>query len=145
MKTDYGKIRLRYARQCHGGEWENLDYPVRLQTTACHYRGQRYGFTCPIRGCGRRVALLYLGAAYLACRDCYRLTYRSQRESKEDRAARRADKIRHKLNWKRGILNSEGDKPKGMHWKTFHRLIKKHDDFVKQSLIGIMARLKIFL
>jgi len=141
VETD--QIRLIYSYQRHGEEKENLDYPVRLQTTACHYGGLRYWFTCPAVGCGRRVAVLYLGGKYFACRHCYRLAYRSQRETVDDRATRKADKIRNKLNWEAGILNLPGGKPKGMHWKTYYRLQMKHDDSVDQALMGISKRLGI--
>jgi hypothetical protein len=79
------------------------------------------------------VAKLYSGNIF-ACRHCYRLAYPSQREALYDRAARRADKIRDRLGWEPGILNGEGLKPKGMHWKTFGRLCVKHDYFVTLSL-----------
>lgn len=42
----------------------------------------------------------------------------SERETADDRAARRADRIRKKLGWEPGILNGDGWKPKGMHWNT---------------------------
>jgi hypothetical protein len=67
----------------------------------------------------------------------------SQRETDDDRANHKADKIRDKLNWERGILNFPGDKPKGMHWKTYYRLRMKHDDSVDQALMGISKRLGI--
>ena len=37
-------------------------------------------------------------------------------------AARKADRLRDKLGWEPGILNGNGIKPKGMHWRTFERL-----------------------
>ncbi|MGZ8935214.1 MAG: hypothetical protein ACXW04_09955 [Methylobacter sp.] len=144
VKIDYGQVRLIYSSRSNGGEWEKADYPIRLQTTTCNYGGQRYWFTCPIRGCGRRVALLYLGATYFACRHCYRLTYRSQRETKEDRVSRKADKIRNKLKWEPGILNPTGRKPKGMHWKTYFRLVAKHNEYSDQALMGFVVKLKGF-
>ncbi|MDD5580043.1 MAG: hypothetical protein PHY16_12290 [Methylobacter sp.] len=140
-KVETGRLHLIYKYRRHGDDWENLNYPVRLQTTACRYGGLRYWFTCPAADCGRRVAVLYLGGKIFACRHCYRLAYKSQRETPDDRAARKAGKIRDKLNWQRGILNLPGLKPKGMHWKTYHRLTKKHDDYANQSLIGIAAKL----
>jgi len=38
--------------------------------------------------------------------------------------ARRADRIRDKLGWETGILNSPGEKPKEMHWKTFENRLR---------------------
>jgi hypothetical protein len=143
VRTEAGLVKLSYSCCRNGGEWEKLDYPIKLQTTACHYGGVRYWFICPLEGCGRRVALLYLGDKYFTCRHCYKLAYRCQRETADDRAARRADKIRAKLDWKLGILNLRGCKPKGMHWKTYHRLIAEYDNSADQALQGISAKLEI--
>jgi hypothetical protein len=143
VKTGNGQAMLSYSCQKNGGEWERLDYPIRLDTTSCHYGGVRYWFTCPAIGCGRRAALLYLGDKYFACRHCYKLAYSSQRETTDDRAIRRADKIRGKLEWQPGILNGNGWKPKGMHWKTYRRLTAEHDDYAHQALLGMYAKLEI--
>ncbi len=143
VRTENGQVILSYSLQKNGVESQRLDYPVKLQTTSCHYGGMRYWFTCPAVGCGKRVAKLYLGDKYFACRHCYRLAYSCQRETTDDRATRRADKIRDKLDWRPGILNGNGWKPKGMHWKTYQRLITEHDNYVNQSLMGIMAKLKV--
>ena len=119
-----------------------MEYPVRLAWTDCTLGGQRGWLLCPARGCGRRVALLYLGGSGIfACRHCYELAYASQRETPDDRAARRADRIRDRLGWEAGILNDEGEKPKGMHWRTFHRLYAEHDNLVNASLRGMMRKL----
>jgi hypothetical protein len=88
-------VRFIYSCQSNGGEKEKLDYPVRLQTTSCHYGGACYWFTCPASGCGRRVALLY-GGKIFACRQCYHLAYESQRETPDDRAGRKANNIRRR-------------------------------------------------
>ncbi|MEX2367477.1 MAG: hypothetical protein WD601_12795 [Pseudohongiellaceae bacterium] len=109
-----------------------------------HYGGERPWFLCPARGCGRRVAILY-GGAIFACRHCHGLVYESQRELEYDRAARKADKIRDKLDWEPGILNGSEywKKPKGMHWKTFERLTAQHDAFVAESLAGMAERFNL--
>ena len=143
VETD--QIRLNYSYQRYGEERENLDYPVRLQTTSCHYGGVRYWFACPAVGCGRRVAVLYLGGKYFACRHCYRLSYRSQRETDDDRLTRYADKIRNRLDWELGILNGHYGKPKGMHWLTYYRLVTKHDDRVGRALALVSKRLGVMI
>ncbi|MGZ8227981.1 MAG: hypothetical protein ACXWT3_15300 [Methylococcaceae bacterium] len=143
VKIETGRLRLIYSYRRNGDEWESLNYLVRLQTTSCNYGGLRYWFTCPAVGYGRRVAVLYLGGKYFACRHCYRLAYKSQRETVGDRATRKADKIRDKLHWELGILNGNGWKPKGMHWKTYHRLRAKHDDYVDRALLSMASKLKI--
>ena len=89
--------------------------------------------------CGRRVAVLYGGGLY-GCRHCHNLAYRTQREQAYDRASSRADRIRKRLEREPGILNGDGGKPKGMHWRTFERLHAAHEANVDHSLAGIAAR-----
>jgi hypothetical protein len=135
------RVTLSYRYKTGGADWQAMDYPVWLEWTACTLGGRRAWFRCPTNGCGRRVALLYLGGAGIfACRHCYRLAYACQRETADDRAARRADRIRDRLGWQAGILNFNGGKPKGMHWRTFERLTAEHDAFVGTSLAGMAAR-----
>lgn len=143
VEAETGSVRLSYSYRKQDSDWENVNYPVMLQTTACHYGGVRYWLTCPAVGCGRRVAMLYLGGKYFACRHCYQLAYRCQRESADDRATRRADTIRDKLDWEPGILNGKGWKPKGMHWKTYHRLTAKYDYHANQALQWMSVKLGI--
>ena len=94
---------------------------------------------CPAAGCGRRVAILYSGGIF-ACRRCHRLAYASSREDVFGRSTGRAETLRARLGWDRGILNGEGGKPKWMRWRTFERLTAEHDAFVRESLAA-MAQL----
>lgn len=143
VRTETDRVILSYRHQSGGSEWKREEYAVRLDWTPCTYGGQRAWFICPARGCGRRVAILY-GGAIFACRHCYRLAYACQRVTADDRAARRADRIRERLGWEPGILSGEGGKPKGMHWRTFERLKAEHDDFVEVSLVLMLKRLGLF-
>jgi len=91
-----GEINFQYTQtQRHSGEKENLDYPVRLTATPCHYGGKRWWFICPLIrngwACNRRVLKLYLGGGkYFGCRHCYNLTYTScqEHDARVDRLAR---------------------------------------------------------
>jgi hypothetical protein len=141
VRVEAGCVFLSYRYQRNGGEWEDIDEPVALDTTACNYGGHRYWYRCPAVGCGQRAVILYGAGRYFACRLCYRLVYESQREATDDRAARRADKIRARLGWEPGILNGNGWKPKGMHWRTFERLTARHDELVGKSLADMARRL----
>lgn len=47
-----------------------------------------------------------------------------------------------RLGWEPGILNGNGLKPKGMHWRTFERLQGQHDAHVNAALAGELARLR---
>jgi hypothetical protein len=91
----------------------------------CHLGGQRHWFTCP--RCSKRVAVLYAPGRYFACRQCGGLGYATQKEGAGDRASTKADKLRKRMGWEAGILNGNGGKPKGMHWKTYQRLKSHHD------------------
>ena len=140
VQAESDRVVLKYRHRSGGGEWKGERYPVWLNWTACTFGGQRAWFLCPATGCRRRVAILY-GGTIFACRRCHHLAYHCQRETNYDRAARRADKIRERLGWEPGILNGEGWKPKGMHWRTFERLTAEHGAFVGVSLAGMAQRL----
>lgn len=142
VRTESDQVVLSYRQRSGGGEWKDENYPVRLDWSPCTYGGQRAWFLCPAAGCGRRVAILY-GGGIFACRHCYRLAYPSQRSTADDRALRRADRIRARLGWEPGILNGQGGKPKGMRWRTFQRLSAEHEAFVGESLAGLAQRLGI--
>ena len=86
------------------------------------------------------MAILYIGKTP-ACRRCYGLAYRSERETLDKRATRQADKLRDRLGWEPGILNGNGPKPKGMHWRTFERLQARHDALVLVSFAEMDAKL----
>lgn len=140
MRTETNRVILTYRNRSYGGDWQSMEYPVYLEWTDCNLGGKRPWFLCPAQGCGRRVAILF-GGSIFACRHCHDLAYASQREAGDDRAMRRADDIRRRLNWRAGIANPEGGKPKGMHWRTFWRLKAEHDAFAATSWIGTAQRL----
>jgi len=131
------RVHLSYKRRDHGGDWHPMNYAVHIEWTPCHYGGQRAWWLCPALGCGRRVAVLYGGDVF-ACRHCQRLAYPSQRETPDYRAFRQADKLRDRLGWGPGIANPPGDKPKGMHWRTFERMTAMHAALARQSMAGTM-------
>jgi hypothetical protein len=140
-RAEPDRLTLNY-RHKRNGEWKQMDYPIHLDWTGCNLGGRRAWFLCPASGCGRRVAILYIGAAGIfACRHCYKLAYACQRETVEDRVARRANTIKRKLGWKPGVLNPVGGKPKGMHWKTFDRMRARHDALAGKVLASLAAEL----
>ena len=143
LRVETDRVVLDYRNQNprhNGGEWEPMRYEVTLDWTACGFGGKRVWWRCPAVGCGRRVAVLHGGRVF-ACRQCNRLAYRCQREADDDRATRRADRIRRRLDWEPGILNGNGWKPKGMHWRTFERLQVKHDAYVNAALACMAVKL----
>ena len=107
-------------------------YTVQLTTTAPHYGGSRYWFRCP--SCSNRVSVLYCAGTYV-CRGCIGACYASQLQQPIDRLFNRADAIRQRLKWQRGIAYGNQGRPKGMHFTTYYRLVTEHDRIV-QSICG---------
>lgn len=66
---------------------DDVEIPIRLQTTPTNFGGRRWWFTCPLvvggMPCQRRAGKLYLppGARYFGCRKCHDLTYQSSQEA----------------------------------------------------------------
>lgn len=117
-------LRLIYRTRSQSEDWQDMDYRVRLGRTPCNFGGERVWFYCPARGCGRRVAILYGGSVF-ACRQCYDLAYPSQREDALDRSMRRVEKLQAQLDWDGGAFDGWGMRPKGMHRKTYERLMSQ--------------------
>lgn len=126
-----GRLVLDYRARSGDGEWRDVRDPVALEWTACRYGGWRPWFLCPGYGhgigCGRRVALLYLGGGYFRCRHCLRLVYESQRESSGDRGLVKAQRIRQRLGGSGNMMEPFPPKPPRMHWRTYDRLREEAD------------------
>jgi hypothetical protein len=83
---------------------EDVQIPIRLQTTPTQFGGERWWFTCPLvvggTACNRRVGKVYLppGARYFGCRRCHNLTYRSCQDAHEsERLFARLDSMERRL------------------------------------------------
>jgi len=140
IRTDKNRLVFRHnwgRRGCSG--MEEQVYPVELTSTSPKLGGERPWFLCPRQGCNKRVAILYGGSTF-ACRHCHKLAYPSQREFDFDRAARRADRVRKKLDWQSGFLNGHGPKPTGMHQSKYDRLTGEHDIFAQLSICRFTER-----
>ena len=81
---------------------------------------------------------LYDAADLFACRRCYGLAYASQRQALYFRDIEKAQKIRMRLGGSTIMSERFPDKPKGMHWRTYHRLRHRHDLAEKRSMMGLM-------
>jgi len=118
----------------HGQVRGFSDAVVGLEWTRCTFGGYRGWFVCP--RCERRVAILY-HPDFLACRHCYRLTFRSQRENEHGRDFLRLNKLRVRLGWPGGVMHGEYPKPKGMHHRTFLRLRMTYLKLAYVALLGM--------
>lgn len=132
IQVNDDSAHLSYRQSWRGEAWQDCSNTLLIDWTACNFGGERAWWRCP--ACDRRVAVLYSGRAVYKCRHCLGLAYCSQRESETDLAVRRANKIRDRLGWDRGILNLPGGRPKGMHLKTYARLVLEHSNSTNAAL-----------
>jgi len=134
------ELILNYAYRTSGEEWSPFTETVQLDKTPCHYGGYRQWFLCP--HCRRRVVVLYGAGIRFLCRKCNILTYASQNEDALSRMMRKSGKVRSQLEG----LDSDGfiSKPKGMHWKTFNRLVAENDSINRACERELWDKLQSF-
>lgn len=120
FRTGHNEVTLMFRSRVNEGDWESIEQRVEIEHTDCHMGGKRPWFLCP--ACNKRVALLYAGGKYFACRHCYDLTYSCQKELSFERMRRKAKKIRQQLQATEEPLQAISTKPKHMHYRTFERL-----------------------
>lgn len=137
IRAFVGCIELDYKVRSLGTDWKMKRVSVNLVRSDCHLGGSRQWFECPTSSCRRRVAILYGGEIFV-CRTCRNLTYPSQYLPPWERSILKADRIRDRLGWKPGIFNGLGwQKPKGMHWRTFERLVADYRAYERIGLRGL--------
>ena len=126
LRAEPDWLHLSYRVRIAGGEWDNIEEPVRVVRVPCRFGGARPYFICPgvVNGiaCGRRVAKLHGPGRYFLCRQCYRLAHASQSEGQWDRTLRRANKIKQRLGGDPGMAAPFPPKPKGMWRRTYDSL-----------------------
>jgi len=117
---------LDYTWTPHGYEPRSHRCAVAFERTPCRFGGQRVWFTCP--DCGRTCAVLFGPSrrGNFACRVCQRLAYSSEAESAIDRCWRQQRKLEARLS-------EHGGPPKGMHGKTFARIVERIDEIELQK------------
>jgi hypothetical protein len=118
-------VRLKYEMTDYWtGEPFEIDDKIFLATSRPPFGGLRWWFLCP--HLNRRVRNLYLplGGRHFWSRRAYELAYASQRETKFDRALRRARKLRLRLGGDPAD-DEYPDKPPRMRWATYNRLMDR--------------------
>lgn len=91
--------------------------------------------------CGRRRAVLYSAGRGWGCRTCLNLQYASQNERADYRAWRRRDKLRARLGAEPGCGTIwPWQKPKGMWWSTFERLVAEAEQADNSALFMAVKR-----
>lgn len=98
---------------------------VKLDSTPCNYGGERYWWLCP--KCGRRCAILYNLGLRFECRKCCELTYTTAQCSRWIRSMRKTAALHRRIGVEKGADGAlYAVKPKGMHWRTFERLVAEY-------------------
>ena len=133
-------IRLIYRNRENGQDWRDATELVPLIETTTRFGGSRQWFECLT--CRARCRILY-GGSYFRCRRCHRLKYDTQYEPPFARAATRALKIRERLGGKGGIDDTFPEKPKGMHRRTYDRLVAKQQRLQDAWARGITRRFNL--
>ena len=141
VEANEGGVTLIYRTRSYGGEWQDVKEPVTIIWEPCSFGGQRPYFLCP--RCGRRIVKLY-GLARFLCRQCNNLGYQCQRESASDRTLRKDWKLRARLGGEPGMANPIPGKPKGMHWRTYNRIVDdiyRVESIIDDHTIALVERL----
>ena len=110
-------------REAGSGKRHELVQAVGVLRIPQPFGGERVLLVCP--GCGRRCALLY-GDFLFRCRLCVGATHRSQHENAAKRQLRRAQAIRVRLGATENLAEPFPERPKGMHWNTYMRLLREY-------------------
>ncbi len=140
--VDFPWLRVNYTNT---NSQEKHDYKIYLTATTPNYGGKRWWFRCPAARCGKRVAVLYLGNIF-ACRHCWRMGYSTQNKGYYDNQSDRAFKLAAKLGHDGNAIDGfYGEKPKGMHWRTYRRKVDEIEQAVECGLAGMMVRFGRFM
>lgn len=83
---------------------------IAIERVPCRFGGWRYYFICP--RLGRRCEVMPLLDGEFASREAHAITYASQSEGELDRAYRRRDKLRGRLDGANGLRMPTGAKRK---------------------------------
>ena len=135
VRSEADAVVLMFAsRSRTDAEWKSVEQRISITWTDCHFGGRRPWFVCPC--CGRSVALLYGVSSLFTCRQCNGLAYASQREPAHYRAVLRARKIRLKLGGSASVVDEFPERPKGMHTRTYNKLLHSYERFGGQISLG---------
>lgn len=99
---------------------------VELDATLLHFGGHRFWWRCPC--CRARVGVLYWQRGRWQCRTCAELVHKSTRQRGLFRGYAKVNKVRRELGWGGGMLSPVGTRRKGMHRKTYSRLMQALTD-----------------
>jgi hypothetical protein len=119
--------------------WTPVRERITIETTECHYGGERPWFLCP--QCFSRRAVLFSVDGRFRCRECHDIVYSSTRETADDRVFRRALALQKRLGGhKHGTVFDPESKPSNMHWSTYGRICNELDDLARESYASLLVR-----
>ena len=104
---------------------------IELDRTRLNYGGHRVWWRCPC--CHARVCVLYRETWSWKCRKCAGLVHESTRQTEDSLAYARVNKVRDALGWGGGLASPMGGRKKGMHWRTYARLMQQLTDAMAQA------------
>jgi hypothetical protein len=125
LEESTGVVDLRYEVQIDGS-WDIGRMTIYLEATRLSFGGRRWWFVCPLTG--KRAAKLYLFPNQMYF--CHRTgidpapSYLSQRVPKGQRIYQRMHALRQRLH-EQGTILETLRRPRGMHLKTYVRLIQR--------------------
>jgi hypothetical protein len=125
---DYLQLQYTYRKT------EEIKQKIYFEWTPCNYGGRRVWFSCPF--CHRRIAVIYGAGKYFACRKCYNLAYLSCNEPDYQRMIDRANNLKEKLGGEGGLYSPIPSRPKGMHDKTYQKMV---EEIARLEWIGEMT------
>lgn len=130
-------ISLNYRVRTPGTEWQVVEQTIRLDRTRCNYGGERTWLLCP--QCSRRMALLYFSQSRFLCRHCHQLPYASQQRCIIGRTIEQKHNLGERI-FERYEHGEDYRKKKGMHRKTFNRLLTRYlqlDEHCDRLIMGL--------
>jgi hypothetical protein len=125
----------------HAGQAQEIS----LCSIVCNFGGRRWYFTCPRTH--ERVSVLWKprGSPMFASRQAFQrqVAYFSQFLTPGARAVQSAQNIRRKLGGDNSpaLLSDFPAKPKWMRWRTYERLLNRHEAEAEAALTGVIHRL----
>jgi hypothetical protein len=144
LRTEGDRLHLSYPVRGGASEWRLVTDTIAIVHLPRRFGGSRAYFICPgprRTDCGRRITKLHLSNRYFLCRHCTKLAYASQFESSGQRAFRRANKLKQRLDMGVGLAEPLPEKPKGMWARTYGYLL---NDILQAEMLANEAQANRF-
>ena len=134
-RVERDRMILSYKHLSRYRRWEEVTQTIQFTQTPCNFGGYRKWFRCP--NCDRRVAIICGAGTSSPPRQCYDLTYTTRKGKAYYRLLEKADNIRERLGKDSGEISQ---KPKGMHFKTYYRLLDELEAIENRAKSMVMSR-----